>query len=91
MDELRTEQGRIRGIFDPFSCFGKNAVCRLSSNGDYTLYINGRMAGINQYGDFEHYKIYDEVDISGFLREGEILRRYRPVPAGVIFEIVSAR
>ena len=72
-EQNRDEYGEF---FAPFSCFGKNAVCRLSCDGDYTLYINGRVAGSNQYGDFEHYKIYDEIDISGFLREGKILRRF---------------
>lgn len=97
-EQNRDEYGEF---FASFSCFGKNAVCRLSCDGDYTLYINGRVAGSNQYGDFEHYKIYDEIDINGFLREGEntaavlvwhfgeASQRYRPAPAGVIFEIVQ--
>ena len=46
-------------------------VVRISCDGDYTLFINGKFAASNQYGDFEHYKIYDEIDISEYLVAGE--------------------
>ena len=77
----------------------EKAILRLSVSGDYTLFINGRYAGSNQYGDFPHYKVYDELDITEFLTEGKnricILAWYSgksgmryntPVP-GIIFEI----
>lgn len=78
------------------------AVCRISCDGDYTLFVNGEYAASNQYGDYEHYKIFDEIDISGQLREGgnELLllvwhfgedsQRYQKAMAGVIFEIEQA-
>ncbi len=44
---------------------------RISCDGDYTLFINGKFVESNQYGDFEHYKIYDELDVSSFVKEGE--------------------
>ena len=74
-------------------------VCRLSCDGDYTLFINGKYVSSNQYGDYEHYKIYDEIDLSGYIVNGEnhlaILvhhfgkdsQRYKRYQAGVIFEI----
>ncbi len=78
------------------------AVCRVSCDGDYTLLINGAYVASNQYGDYEHYKIFDEIDISGYLREGAndlfLLvwhfgadsQRYQKAKAGVIFEIEQA-
>ena len=77
------------------------AICRLSCDGDYTLFINGKYVASNQYGDFEHYKIYDEIDIGEFLCQGDnhlaILvhhfgkdsQRYKKYSAGVIFEIIE--
>lgn len=74
-------------------------ICRLSCDGDYTLFINGRYVASNQYGDFEHYKIYDEIDLSDYILDGEnhlaILvhhfgkdsQRYKRYQTGVIFEI----
>ena len=35
----------------------EKAVCRISCDGDYTLFLNGEAVGCNQYGDFEYYKI----------------------------------
>ena len=76
-------------------------ICRVSCDGDYTLFINGKYVASNQYGDFEHYKIYDEIDLSRFTCDGEnhfaILvhhygknsSRYKKYQAGVIFEIVE--
>ena len=48
-----------------------NAKIHLSCDGDYTLYINGKFVNANQYGDFEHYKIYDSIDITSFLKKGK--------------------
>lgn len=50
---------------------GGSALVRLSVCGDYTLFVNGKYAASNQYGDFEYYKIYDEIDITPFLDKGE--------------------
>ena len=76
-------------------------ICHLSVDGDYTLFINGKFVASNQYGDFEHYKIYDEINLSDFIFEGEnhfaLLvhhigkdnQRYKRYDAGVIFEIIE--
>jgi len=84
------------------SFLGKEkATLRISCDSDYTLWVNGTYAASGQYGDFEHYKIYDTVDISPFLKEGtnriSILvwhfgrasQRYFPAPAGLIYEITE--
>ncbi len=76
-------------------------ICRLSVDGDYTLFVNGKYVASNQYGDYEHYKIYDEIDLSDYIVKGEnhfaILvhyvgkdnQRYKKYQAGVIFEILE--
>ena len=87
------------GEFLPsLSYFGGECVFRISCDGDYTLFINGVYVSSNQYGDFESYKSYDEIDISSYLVKGEnklsILvwhfgdnsQRYKKYKAGVIFE-----
>jgi len=75
--------------------------CRLSCDSDYTLFVNGSFAASNQYGDFEHYKVYDEIDITPFVKRGkntlsvlvwyfgENTSRYKTYAAGLIFEVVD--
>ena len=58
-------------FYEKFSWERGSALCRISCDGDYTLYINGRAVSFWQYGDYEHYKVYDEIDITPFLQEGE--------------------
>jgi len=84
---------------EEFRYSGGNAICRISCDGDYTLFVNGVYAGSNQYGDFEHYKIYDSIDITEHLVVGKntILitvwhfgiptSRYKPEKAGLLYEI----
>ncbi len=56
---------------DSFDWVGGAATVRISVSGDYTLFINGKYAASNQYGDFEYYKVYDEIDITKFLKARE--------------------
>ena len=97
-DDSNDEYG---DFFSKFSYDGKAPVtCRISCDGDYTLYLNGSYAASNQYGDYEHYKIFDEIDITGLLNEGEntlsvtvwhhglSTSRYLYGKAGVIFEVL---
>ena len=82
-----------------FTCAASRAVCRISADSDYTLYLNGKFVTANQYGDFEYYKSYDELDLTPYLKQGENrlavrvwhygvhLQRYYLAPAGVIFEV----
>ena len=92
----KDEYGEFFASFIPEK---KPTVCRLSCDGDYTLFVNGKYVASNQYGDFEHYKIYDEIDITEYLIDGqnelsilvwhfgEDSQRYINSQAGVIFEI----
>lgn len=77
-------------------------VCYLSCEGDYTLFVNGVAVASNQYGDFNHYKVYDGVDITPYLRQGENrlafsvwywgeeTNRSFVSPAGLIFEVKNS-
>lgn len=80
---------------------GGEMTMHLSCDTDYTLYINGCFVASNQYGDFEHYKIYDTLDITEHLTQGDnridILvyycgvntQRYRKAPAGLLYEMIT--
>ena len=86
---------------DAISYSGEGSVfINLSCDTDYTLYVNGTYVASNQYGDFEHYKVYDTVELTEHLTVGEnkldILAyysgvsssRYRAAAAGLIYEVV---
>lgn len=79
---------------------GGRTLLRLSVCNDYTLFINGRYVASNQYADFPHYKVYDEIDITGDLIKGKNrivflvwyfgksgMRYYSPLP-GLVYEII---
>lgn len=80
---------------------GEKTSVRLSVCGDYTLFVNGTYAASNQYGDFAHYKIYDEIDITSYLKSGENTicflvwyfgktgMRYLTEKPGLVYEILS--
>ncbi len=86
-------------FIDTFDYNGGNVNIHLSSDGDYTLYVNGNFASSNQYGDFEHYKIYDSLNITDYLVKGKneihILvwhiginsSRYKLAKAGLIYSV----
>lgn len=44
---------------------------RFSVSGEYTLYVNGSYVTSVQYADFECYKVYEDVDITSYLKKGE--------------------
>ena len=86
-------------FFDIFEYNGGSATLRISADSDYTAFINGKYAASGQYGDFEHYKIYDSIDLTDKLSVGENelkivvyycgrdTSRYRRAAAGLIFEV----
>ena len=88
-------------FFTSFFWQNGKTVCRISCDGDYTLWVNGNFVASNQYGDYEHYKIYDEIDVTPWLKSGEnrlaVLvwhygdnsSRYCNLQAGVLFEVVN--
>lgn len=49
----------------------EKVLISLSVDSDYVLYINGKYVASNQYADYPHYKVYDEIDISKFVHLGK--------------------
>ncbi len=43
----------------------------ISADANYAVYVNGVLAAFGQYADYENYKVYDTIDLSGFFRAGE--------------------
>ncbi|MBE7037404.1 MAG: hypothetical protein E7404_00695 [Ruminococcaceae bacterium] len=88
-------------FYDVFYWENKNTYLNISVCGDYTVFINGKYISSNQYQDFEHYKVYDKIDITSMLQKGEnticILvwywsksgKRYFTKNPGLIYEIVN--
>lgn len=86
-----------------YGTFAKSAhpVCKISCDGDYTLYVNGKYVSSNQYGDFEHYKSVDTIDLAPYISEeenklaivvwhfGKNTQRYKKYNAGLICEITD--
>lgn len=79
--------------------YRKQCVFRVSVDGDYVLFVNGKYISSSQYGDFEHYKIYDEILLTDLKESnefsllvwhfGENSMRYRAATAGAIYEIAD--
>ena len=42
----------------------------LSAVTDYNVLVNGTLAAFGQYADYPSHKIYDDIDLSPFVREG---------------------
>jgi len=49
---------------------GKSKI-KISVDTEYALFINGEYVTSGQYADFPWYKVYDEIDITSYLTEGE--------------------
>lgn len=88
-------------FYDEIDYANKNTILRISVCGEYTLFINGKYVSSNQYADYPHYKVYDEIDISEFLTLGNNTicflvwyfgksgdRYFTPNP-GLIYEIIA--
>jgi len=90
--------------FDFYLSFeGKSGDHRLniSADSNYAIYKGEELVAFGQYGDYPDYKVYDEIDLNGFVSEGEnefIItvwhegkdsQTYIRKPAGVIFELLE--
>lgn len=86
-------------FYTSFYWNGNDTACRISCDGDYSLFINESYVASWQYSDYEHYKIYDTVDITPYLQKGtnhfavlvwhygKDSQRYINSLPGVIFEV----
>ena len=57
-------------FYDGFVFAGTHALLRISADSNYAVYLNGERIASGQYPDFPHYKVYDEVDLTGWCRTG---------------------
>ena len=46
-------------------------VLTISADSQYAAYINGELAAFGQYADYLEYKVYDEIDVTGFIHTGK--------------------
>ena len=88
-------------FFAEFDYSGGKAFCALSCDSDYAFFINGKFVSSNQYADFEHYKSYDDIEITDYLKEGKnsfavhvwyfgtSSMRYFRADAGLIFKVYT--
>ena len=87
-------------FYEELDFFGKSAELYISSDSNYTVYINGSLAAFGQYADFPYKKVYDRVDVSRFMRQGKNVIAFRvwyygidttstyyPGKAGVIYSL----
>ena len=89
---------------DSFIYESGRAVLRISADSNYAAYVNGRLAAWGQYADFPYDKVYDEVDVTVYCREGEnrlavlvwyygidTTQVYYPGNAGVLYELACGQ
>ncbi len=61
---------------DSYVDFKREFVCTdyakidISADSNYALFINGSFVSSGQYSDFPHYKIYDTIDITPYVKNG---------------------
>ena len=69
--EERTGPNQYMLARQRFTERGGECALRISADSQYVAYVNGSMAAFGQYADYPEYKVYDEVDVSPFVTEGE--------------------
>ena len=80
---------------------GGRYTLRIASDSNYTVWMNGQLCAFGQYADYPRYKVYDEIDVTDFLRAGENRmvtvvwyygidsQTYKVGDAGLIYEITD--
>ncbi len=90
-------------FFETFTVGKKAAAYKMyiSADSNYAVYVNGTLAEFGQYADYESYKVYDTLDLTAFINEGENEIRvtvytrgrnfstYRIGQPGVIYELYA--
>ena len=98
------EEDEYGEFADSFTYKSGRAVLRISADSNYAAYVNGRLAAWGQYADFPYDKVYDEVDVTVYCREGEnrlavlvwyygidTTQVYYPGNAGVLYELACGQ
>ena len=55
----------------PFSYVNGRVVLKISAEYRYIAYINGEFVANGQYPDVPWFKVYDEIDVTRFVKAGE--------------------
>ena len=55
----------------PVGFTGEKTFLKISADSEYAVFINDEFVYAGQYSDFPWYKIYDNIDITAYLRRGE--------------------
>ena len=89
-------------FIDEVNFSGRAAELVISSDSNYTVYINGTLAAFGQYADFPYKKVYDRIDVSRYMRQGKNVIAFRvwyygvdsfstyyPGKAGLIYSLYS--
>ena len=64
-------------FYEVIDFYGKGAELYISSDSNYTVYINGSLAAFGQYADFPYKKVYDRIDVSRYMRQGKNVVAFR--------------
>lgn len=64
-------------FIDEVNFYGRSSELVISSDSNYTVYINGTLAAFGQYADFPYKKVYDRIDISRYMRQGKNVIAFR--------------
>ena len=57
--------------------YGRSAELVISSDSNYTVYVNGSLAAFGQYADYPYKKVYDKIDVSRYMRQGKNVIAFR--------------
>ena len=98
-DEARPDE--YAEFYEELDFFGKSAELYISSDSNYTVYVNGSLAAFGQYPDYPDTKIYDRIDLSRYMRQGKNIlairvwyygidttSTYYPGTAGLIYSLI---
>lgn len=89
-------------FLDSFNFSGRGAKLYISADSNYAVYVNGSLAASLQYADFPYDKVYDEIDITDYVRQGKNVlairvwyygigttHTYYPGDAGLIYSLYA--
>lgn len=77
------------------------AFLQIAADSNYAAFVNGELAAFGQYADYPQYKVYDQVEITRWLKKGknrlaiqvwyygEDTQTYLVGKAGLIFQVES--
>lgn len=64
-------------FIEEISFYGRKAELYVSSDSNYTVYVNGSLAAFGQYADYPYKKVYDRIDLSRYMRQGKNVVAFR--------------